>query len=138
MRSQVLDRLVLEEIQAQHADRAGIKVSTSRSTPRWRTSPSDRTSRSSSCRENWRPTASTTPPTAPSSSARSRARSCAQRDVVQRINITPRELDQYLEHQKKTASASNEYNVSHILIAVAQDATPAQLAPARARGARHR
>ena len=27
MRSQVLDRLVLEEIQAQRADRAGIKVS---------------------------------------------------------------------------------------------------------------
>jgi len=55
------------------------------------------------------------------------------RDVVQRINITPRELDQYLERQVKTASAANEYNVSHILIAVAQDATPAQLAQARQR-----
>ena len=32
--------------------------------------------------------------------------------------------------QKKTASASNEYNVSHILIALAQDAKPAQLAAA--------
>src|ERR1700686_671310 len=51
-----------------------------------------------------------------------------QRDVVQRIVVTPRELDQYLEHQKKTASAANEYNVAHILIAVAQDAKPAQLA----------
>ena len=29
------------------------------------------------------------------------------RDVVQRINISPRELDQYLEQQKKTASAAN-------------------------------
>ena len=51
-----------------------------------------------------------------------------QRDVVQRIVVTPRELDQYLEHQKKTASAANEYNIAHILIAVAQDAKPAQLA----------
>jgi peptidyl-prolyl cis-trans isomerase SurA len=55
------------------------------------------------------------------------------RDVVQRINISPRELDQYLERQQRTASAANEYNVSHILIAVAQDATPAQLAEASKR-----
>ena len=58
------------------------------------------------------------------------------RDVVQRIIITPRELDQYLEHQKKTASAANEYNVSHILIAVAQDAKPAQLAQCQQAGAK--
>src|ERR1039458_7801168 len=55
------------------------------------------------------------------------------RDVIQRITITPHELDQYLEHQKKTASAANEYNVAHILIPVAQDATPAQLAQASKR-----
>ena len=61
-----------------------------------------------------------------------------QRDVVQRIVVTPRELDQYLEHQKKTASAANEYNVSHILIAVAQDAKPAQLAQVEQAGARDR
>jgi peptidyl-prolyl cis-trans isomerase SurA len=53
-----------------------------------------------------------------------------QRDVIARIVVTPNELDQYLEQQKKTASASNEYNVSHILIALAQDAKPAQLAAA--------
>jgi peptidyl-prolyl cis-trans isomerase SurA len=51
--------------------------------------------------------------------------------VVQRINISPRELDQYIERQKNTATANNEYNVAHILIAVAQDASPAQLAAAK-------
>jgi peptidyl-prolyl cis-trans isomerase SurA len=50
------------------------------------------------------------------------------RDVVQRINISPRELDRYMERMRGTASATNEYNVSHILIAVAQDASPTQLA----------
>jgi len=50
--------------------------------------------------------------------------------VVQRINISPRELDRYMERMKGTASAGNEYNVSHILIAVAQDANPTQLAAA--------
>ncbi len=50
-----------------------------------------------------------------------------QRDVLQHISITPREIDQFLEKQARTPSESNEYNVSHILIAVGQEATPAQL-----------
>src|SRR5207302_327682 len=50
-----------------------------------------------------------------------------QRDVLQRISVTPREIDQFLEKQAKTPSERSEYNVSHILIAVAQEASPAQL-----------
>jgi peptidyl-prolyl cis-trans isomerase SurA len=50
-----------------------------------------------------------------------------QRDVLQRISITPREIDQYLEKQKNAPSEANEYNVSHILIAVPQAATPNEL-----------
>ena len=50
-----------------------------------------------------------------------------QREVIQRINVTPREIDQYLEKQKNAPEQSAEYNVSHILIAVPQAATPEQL-----------
>ncbi len=50
-----------------------------------------------------------------------------QREVLQRINVTPREVDQYLEKQKNAPEQSAEYNVSHILIAVPQTATPEQL-----------
>ena len=50
-----------------------------------------------------------------------------QRDVLQRISVTPREIDQYLEKQKNAPSAANEYNVSHILIAVPQAATANEL-----------
>jgi peptidyl-prolyl cis-trans isomerase SurA len=50
-----------------------------------------------------------------------------QREVLQRINVTPREVDQYLEKQKNAPEQSAEYNVSHILIAVPQAATPGQL-----------
>jgi len=50
-----------------------------------------------------------------------------QRDVLQRISITPREIDQYLDKQAKTPNEHNEYNVSHILIAVPETATPEQL-----------
>jgi peptidyl-prolyl cis-trans isomerase SurA len=50
-----------------------------------------------------------------------------QRDVIQRISVTPREIDQYLDKQKNAPEQSGEYNVSHILIAVSQAATPEQL-----------
>jgi peptidyl-prolyl cis-trans isomerase SurA len=50
-----------------------------------------------------------------------------QRDVIQRINVSPRELEQFLEKQKSRPSELNEYNISHILIAVPQAATPQQL-----------
>ena len=54
-----------------------------------------------------------------------------QRDVVARITVTPREIDTYLERQSKHPSASAEFNVSHILIAVPQEATTAQLEAAQ-------
>jgi peptidyl-prolyl cis-trans isomerase SurA len=131
LRSQVLDQLVLEQVQQQRADHAGIKVSdeqvnaaleeiAKRSNVSLAQLPEQLAGQGvnySVYREQLR---------------REIARQLLrQRDVYQRINITPRELDQYLEQQKKTASDANEYNVSHILIAVAQDATPTQLADAR-------
>jgi peptidyl-prolyl cis-trans isomerase SurA len=56
-----------------------------------------------------------------------------QRDVLQRIVVTPREIDQFLARQAKHPSADAEYNVSHILIAVPPNATPAQIAQAQQR-----
>ncbi|MGP8032628.1 MAG: peptidylprolyl isomerase [Steroidobacteraceae bacterium] len=56
-----------------------------------------------------------------------------QRDVLDRISVTPKEIDQYLDKQAKMPSQSNEYNVSHILIAVTQEATPTQLEDASRR-----
>jgi peptidyl-prolyl cis-trans isomerase SurA len=128
LRQQVLDRLVLEEIQQQHADRAGIKVTDEQV---------------NAAMEDIAKRQNLTLGQLPEKLAadgidyaqyrtelkREIARQILrQRDVIQRIVVTPHELDQYLERQKKTASAANEYNVAHILIAVAQDAKPAQLA----------
>jgi peptidyl-prolyl cis-trans isomerase SurA len=128
LRQQVLERLVQEEIQQQHADKAGIKVSDEQV---------NAAMQDIAQRQNL--TLEQLPEKLAADGIdyaqyrvelkREIARQILrQRDVVQRIVVTPRELDQYLERQKKTASATNEYNVSHILIAVAQDASPAQLA----------
>ena len=55
-----------------------------------------------------------------------------QRDVLQRIAVTPREIDQFLAKQVQQP-ANAEYNVSHILIAVPPNATPDQIAQAQQR-----
>ena len=49
-----------------------------------------------------------------------------QRDVISHINVTPRELEQYLARQQSAAS-SDEFNVSHILLSLPAAATPQQL-----------
>jgi peptidyl-prolyl cis-trans isomerase SurA len=135
LREQVLERLVLETIQEQHADRAGIAVSdeqvnaalqdiAQRNKVSFDQLPEKLASEGlvyAEYRKNLR--------------REIQRQLLRARDVVQRITISPRELDRYIEHQKATASAANEYNVSHILIAVAQDANPGQMAAARAKAA---
>src|SRR5690348_11121679 len=56
-----------------------------------------------------------------------------QRDVLERSVVTSKEIDQYLDKQARMPSGSHEYNVSHILIAVAQEATQAQVEDATRR-----
>jgi peptidyl-prolyl cis-trans isomerase SurA len=50
-----------------------------------------------------------------------------QRDVIGRINISPRELEQALARQQNGPDLNSEYNVSHILISVPVSATPEQI-----------
>ncbi len=127
MRKQVLDRLVLQELQIQRANRAGIKVS-------------DETlnnALSDVAQQNGIKLSDLPDVLAEQgieyAGYREQLRKelamqiLRQRDVIGRINVSPREIDQFLERQKKMPSESNEYNVSHILIAVPQAATPDEL-----------
>ena len=56
-----------------------------------------------------------------------------QRDVVGRINVSPKEMDACLTRKENTASDAVDYNISHILIGLAAAATPQQLDQAKAR-----
>jgi peptidyl-prolyl cis-trans isomerase SurA len=49
-----------------------------------------------------------------------------RRDVLEKIIVTPREIDQYLAKQSGSID-SQEFNISHILLALPQAATPGQL-----------
>lgn len=53
-----------------------------------------------------------------------------QRDVLARISVTPREIDEYLARQAGRASFNMEYNISQILVAVSTTATPDVIAAA--------
>lgn len=56
-----------------------------------------------------------------------------QRDVVARISLTPRELDQCTANADQNASAEFDYNISHILISTPVNATQQDIEAARAR-----
>jgi peptidyl-prolyl cis-trans isomerase SurA len=127
LRQQVLERLVLQEIQMQRADKAGLKV------------PDEAlNSALQDVAQRNNITLSQLPEALQAQGIDYAAYRDAmrkeltlsllrQRDVIQRISVTPREIDQYLEKQKSAPVQSAEYNVSHILIAVPQAATPDQL-----------
>ena len=131
LRKQVLDRLILQRIQLEQANRDGITISedqlnaaledvAKRNNIAFADLPSVLSQQGidyASYREEMRQQLT--------------LGLLRQRDVLQRIVVTPREIDQFLAKQTKQPAANEEYNVSHILIAVPPNATPAQIADAQ-------
>ncbi len=127
LRQQVLERLVVQELEMQRAERAGLKV------------PDEalNDALANVAQRNQIPLSQLPDALAQQgidyASYRDSMRKellrslLLQRDVYQHIAVTPREVDQYLEKQKNAPSEASEYNVSHILIAVPQNATPEQI-----------
>jgi peptidyl-prolyl cis-trans isomerase SurA len=127
LRQQVLERLVLQEIQTQRAAKAGLKVpdetlnSALQDVAQRNNIPLSQLPEAlkqqgidyAAYREDVRKELT--------------LGLLRQRDVLQRIAITPREIDSYIEKEAKMPSADMEYDVSHILIAVPQEATQSQL-----------
>jgi peptidyl-prolyl cis-trans isomerase SurA len=127
LRQQVLERLVLQEIQVQRANKAGVKVS-DENVNRALEEVAKRNSMTLTQLPDALAKQGIDYPTYREEIRREiMLQMLRQRDVLQHISVTPREIDQFLEKQTKTPSAQNEYNVSHILIAVGQEATQAQL-----------
>jgi peptidyl-prolyl cis-trans isomerase SurA len=127
LRQQVLERLIMQEVQMQRAKRGGIRISdenlnaaladvAQRNNMQLAQLPEALAAQGvdyATYRDGVRKELTLTV--------------LRQRDVIQRINVSPRELEQFLEKQKNRPSELNEYNLSHILIAVPQAATPQQL-----------
>jgi peptidyl-prolyl cis-trans isomerase SurA len=126
LRQQVLDRLILQEIQAQHAKRVGLTVSdeqlngalqeiASRNKIPFDQLPTALAAQGvdyKQYREGMRKELVLS--------------TLRQRDVIAHINVSPHELEQFLTRQQ-TSAANDEFNVSHILLSLPEAATPQQL-----------
>ncbi len=56
-----------------------------------------------------------------------------EREVAQKIVITESEIDNFIQSQQAQPGRSDEFNVSHILVSVPENASPEQLQTRRAR-----
>jgi peptidyl-prolyl cis-trans isomerase SurA len=133
LRRQILERLVVEEIQIQRADRLGIQV-----TDEMLNGALDDVARRNGI------AFPDLPQTLAQQGVDYRAyrdemrrqmqlQLLRQRDVLGRINISPRELDQFMARKRSAPDKNAEYNVSHILISVAVTASPEQIEEREAR-----
>ena len=127
LRKQVLERLIMQEIQLQRADRIGLKITDEQVNAQLAdlaqrngiplsqlpTTLAQQGVDYAGLRDNFRKEMT--------------LQALRQRDVLGKINVTPRELEQFIERLKKLPSETDEYNVSHILIAIPQDATQARV-----------
>jgi peptidyl-prolyl cis-trans isomerase SurA len=134
LRQQILERLVMQEVQLQRAERAGIQVpdellnDSLKDVAQRNGIPLDELPRAlesqginyAAYRESIRKEMT--------------IQMLRQRDVLARIIVTPREIDQYLVKQEETGE-NREYDVSHILLSVPEAASPGQLADMEARAA---
>lgn len=133
LRKQVLDRLVLQELQLQRASRGGLKISdemlnnalndiAQRNNVKFSDLPATIEAQGQSYavfREEVRRDMT--------------VQILQQQAVIANISIAPRELDQFLAKQQRQPDANAQYNLSHILVSVASNASSEELAKREAR-----
>lgn len=127
LQKQVLDRLVLQELQMQRADRAGIKVADEQLNNALKNVATQNKITLAQLPEVLAEQGIDYASYRDGIRKEIAMQILRQRDVIARINVSPREIDQFIERQKKMPSEGNQYDVSHILIAVPQAATPEEL-----------
>jgi peptidyl-prolyl cis-trans isomerase SurA len=128
LRQQVLERLVLQELQMQRAERLGLKVSDEminnaltdvarRNNIKFSDLPAALEAQGINYRDY-----------------RDEVRrdmvlqGLRQRDVIARVYVSPREVDQCIAKRKASPTVDNEYNLAHILIGIPSAATEKQIA----------
>jgi peptidyl-prolyl cis-trans isomerase SurA len=128
LRQQVLERLVLQELQMQRADRLGIKIpdeavnqALTEVAQRNKIKFSDLPAALEAQGVDYR-------------DYRDEVRremtmqTLRQRDVLARVYVSPREVDQCIAKRKASPNADNEYNLAHILVAIPSTADEKQIA----------
>jgi peptidyl-prolyl cis-trans isomerase SurA len=128
IRKQVLDRLILQEIQVQRAGRLGVQVPDEMLNEALR----DVAERNKIPFEQMPATLEAQGVDYASYRDEMRReimmQMLRQRDVLPRIYVSPRELEQALERDASQAGVNTEYDVSHILLSLPESATVEEMA----------
>jgi len=133
LRQQVLERLVVQEVQMQRADRLGIKVSDEMVNQAL-----------AEVAQRNKIKFSDLPQVLEQQGVDYRAyrdeirremtlQILRQRDVLSRVYVSPREVDQCMAKHKASPESDNEFNLAHILVAIPSTATEQQVAERTAR-----
>lgn len=133
LRKQILERLVVEEIQVQRAEKLGLHIS-----DEMLNGTLDNVAKSNNI------SFADLPRTLEAQGVDYRTyrdeirrqmtlQMLRQRDVIGRINISPRELEQAMARAQNSPDQNSEYNVSHILISVPVTASPEAIQAREAR-----
>ncbi|MBC7982903.1 MAG: peptidylprolyl isomerase [Candidatus Obscuribacterales bacterium] len=133
LRNQVLERLVVQEVQMQRADRLGMKVADEMLNGTLEDVAKRNNISFSGLPEALKAQGIDYQEFREEIRRDLTLQMLRQRDVVARINISPRELEQFLARQQKLPDQTSEYLLSHILISVPQAATNEQVAAREAR-----
>ena len=118
LRQQVLERLVLQELQMQRADRLGLKISdemvnnaltdvAARNNIKFSDMPATLEAQGINYIENREEV-----------SLEIKLQSLSQPDVLARVYVSPREVEQCIAKRNAAPGADNEFNLAHILVAI--------------------
>jgi peptidyl-prolyl cis-trans isomerase SurA len=133
LRRQVLERLVVQEVQMQRADRIGMRVSDEMLNGTLEDVAQRNGVTFSQLPEALRAQGIDYRQFREEIRRDLTLQMLRQRDVISRINVSPRELEQFIARQKNMPDQTSEYNLSHILISVPQASTAEQVAAREAR-----
>ena len=128
LRQQVLERLVLQELQMQRAERLGLKVSdemvntaltdvAARNNMKFSDMPATLEAQGIDYRDYREEVR-----------REMTLQGLRQRDVLARVYVSPREVEQCIAKRNATPGADNEFNLAHILVAIPGTADEKQIA----------
>lgn len=133
LRKQVLDRMIIERLQLQYAERSGVRVA-DEAVERTLQGMAERNKMSvTQLRQALERDGVSYAAFRESVRSQLVVRQLLERDINARINVAESEVDNFLANQAAQGGISQEFNVSHIVIPIAESATPAVIQEAKKR-----
>ena len=128
LRQQVLERLVLQELQMQRAERLGIKVSDEMVNQALTEVAARNNLKFSDLPESLERQGINYRDYREEVRREMTLQGLRQRDVIARVYVSPREIDQCMAKRKASPGVDNEFNLAHILVAIPSAADEKQIA----------